>query len=123
MEYCTPSGFKYDEQDMEDIVVTAFEGGIGYWACLDNTGVEWDAQDDDSATSEWMWKLLKEGEEIRFLDEQDNDEVYFLTLDKLLDGIDKTISNTTWDGDMGNFDILVADAIFQYAMLGDIVYG
>lgn len=122
MEYCTPSGYKYDEQDMEDIVVTAFEGAIGYWACLDNTGAEWDAQDDDSATSEWMWKLLKEGEEIRFLDEEDNNEVYFLTLDKLLDGIDKTISNTTWDGDMDDLDMLVADAIFQYAMLGDIVY-
>ena len=122
MEYCTPSGFKYDEQDMEDIVVTAFEGAIGYWACLDNTGAEWDAQDDDSATSEWMWKLLKEGEEIRFLDEEDNNEVYFLTLDKLLDGIDKTISNTAWDGDMDDLDMLVADVIFQYAMLGDVVY-
>lgn len=122
MEYCTPSGYKYDEQDMEDIVVTAFEGGIGYWACLDNSGAEWDAQDDDSATAEWMWKLLREGEEIRFLDEEDNNEVYFLTLDKLLDGIDKTISNTTWDGDMDDLDMLVADAIFQYAMLGDIVY-
>ena len=29
-------------EDMDDIMTTALEGGIGYWACLDNSTPEWE---------------------------------------------------------------------------------
>ena len=114
---------EFTDEDMEDIVVTALEGGIGYWACLDNTGKEWNNQPDDTPTSEYAWKILKEGGELLFIDEEDDDAEYHLDLQTLLYGIGKAIEIGTWGGDMDIVDAEVADAIFQYAIFDDIIYG
>lgn len=114
---------EYTDQDMEDIVVTALEGGIGYWACLDNTGEVWDRMPEDLATSEYAWRILKEDGELHFLDEEDDDAEYFLSLPCLMNGIRKAITGGQWDGDMDTVDAEVADAIFQYAIFDDIIYG
>ena len=114
---------EFTDEDMEGIVVTALEGGIGYWACLDNTGKVWNDQPDDTPISEYAWKILKAGGELLFLDEDDDGAEYHLDLQTLLYGIEKSIASGTWDGDMDILDVEVADAIFQYAIFDDIVYG
>ena len=116
---------EYTDEDMEDIVVTALEGGIGYWACLDNDNKDFENIPEDLATSEWCWRLLKEGKPIRFIDAEDVEEgeTWWLNLKMLLNGIAKAVEKGNWDGDMDIVDAEVADAIFQYAIFDDIIYG
>ena len=115
---------EFTDQDMEDIVVTALEGGIGYWACLDNDNDDFDAKPEDVPTAVWCWQLIRQGKEIRFLDADDPDDAeYRLDLRTLLYGIEKAIESSVWDGDMDIIDAEVADAIFQYAVFDDIIYG
>ena len=108
----------YTDEDMEDIIVTALEGGIGYWACLDNT-----EQPDGTITAEWAWKVLQNGGQLHFFDEEDDDAEYFMDLASLYTGIGLAIKDKYWDGDMDNLDALVADSIIQYAVFGEVVYG
>ena len=116
---------EYTDEEMEDIVITALEGGIGYWACLDNTAKEFDDEPDDISTSEWCWRLLKEGKSLRFLDAEDTEEgeVWFLTLPMLLNGIKLSSEQGFWDGDIDSMDANDADIVFQLAMFGQVVYG
>ena len=114
---------EYTDEDMENIVATALEGGIGYWACLDNSTDDFKDQPEVTPVSERCWHLLKQGKELRFLDEEDDGTEYHLDLQTLLYGIEKAIESGTWDGDMDIVDAEVADAIFQYAIFDDIIYG
>ena len=116
---------EYTDQDMEDIVITALEGGIGYWACLDNTTKEFDDEPEDLSISEWCWQLLKEGKSLRFLDAEDTEEgeTWWLTLPMLLNGIKLSSEKGYWNGDIDTMDANDADTVFQLAMFGEIVYG
>lgn len=116
-------------EDIEDIVSTALCGGIGYWACLDNTQPEFDNMSDDGCIDTWVAKILMEGGTVRFFDEED-ESVYGLTLEMLLNGIklyvelgfDKYDCFTGNKVDLYNCDATVADAVFQLAIFNDIVY-
>lgn len=112
---------EFTDDDLENIMITALEGGIGYWACLDNS--DWNQQPADMPTSEYAWKILQDGGTLHFLDEEDDGAEYFLDLSSLLDGIGKCIANKDWDGDMDNIDAIVADMIIQYAIFGSVIYG
>lgn len=119
------------DEDVKDIVVTALEGGVGYWACLDNTGAEFSEAPGDEAVSETVGRLLLEGKTVWFCDAEDEGEVFSLTLEKLKKGIGLFVTEGydiygAFDGDkvdMFDIDADRADIIFQLAMLGDIVYG
>jgi len=116
--------FFYTDEDLMDIVVTALEGGIGYWACLDNTGKDFEDQPDDTPVAEWCWKLLQQGKQLHFYDDSGEEEAeYSLDMASLYAGIGKAIANKYWDGDMDMLDADVADAIFQYAIFDDVIYG
>jgi len=133
MEYSLEIAFdlKISEEDIEHIVVTAIEGGTGYWACLDNSRPEWEeAYKAEDITSLIATRLLLEGKTLYFTDVED-DEVKELTLSKLLEGIKKEVST---DGtEIVNLDTNhlenclidsdVADRIFQYAMFGELIFG
>ena len=49
---------EFTEEDITDIVITALEGGIGYWACLDNTGEEFENAPKEEAVSETTARIL-----------------------------------------------------------------
>lgn len=115
--------FFYTDDDFENICVTALEGGIGYWACLDNSGDDWKAKPKGVPTSVWFWKLLKDGKEIYFTDAEDDDVEFFIDISLLFEGIAKAIELEYWDGDMDSMDAEVADMIFQHAIFGEVVYG
>lgn len=116
------SKYFYTDDDMENIVVTAIEGGIGYWACLDNTGVDWEEKEKYVPVSVWCWKLLKEGKVLHFLKEDGDDEFYF-GMENLHSGIGLAIQEGYWSGDMDDLDGNSADAIFQFGLFDELVYG
>ena len=126
-EVTVTTSWYFTDDDMENIVITALEGGISYWACLDNTLPEFADKPEDTPTSEWCWKLLNEGKTLHFLDaewvgEPDCEE-WEMDLAALYKGIGMAIGKGNWDGDMDGLDADIADSVFQYAMLDDIVYG
>ena len=141
MSNCSNSGFEVvvtkrvllTEEDIEDIVVTALEGGIGYWACLDNTGDAYENAPDDEPTAITCTKELLAGNTVVFLDEEDwedgKDTVYELNIEKLLKGVQLWLENSTFDFidrdgklNFDMFDAIQADSIIQYALFGEIVF-
>jgi hypothetical protein len=112
------------EKDVEGIMVTAIEGGIGYWACLYNVGEDFDNKPKDEPTSTWCAKLLIDGKAIKFTDsEGEDEEVWVLTLAKLIKGYELNMINRPHDADIENGDATTSDCIVQYALFGDVVYG
>lgn len=130
MELEVKTVISIEDEDIEDIVVTALEGGIGYWAYLDNSGAEFETAPDDEPISITATKILLDGKRLRFLDKVYGKKECFLTLDKLLDGI-KIWYEKGYDYygavvgsklDCGCIDALCADMIFQFAMFGEWRY-
>lgn len=106
-------------ETLENIVVTALEGGIGYWAVLDNTTKIWDKYDYcDLPCSQAAFELLYNGESLRFYDTEDETEVWHLTWKKLIKGVE--LFGGVKEEDI---DAIVADQIIQYALFGKIVFG
>lgn len=119
------------EEDISDIVVTALEGGIGYWARLDNSGVRWKEAPKEEAVSETASRLLMQGEAISLIDEEEG-ETYDLTLEKLVNGFKLFVEKgldfynaVSSDGEIDtcNIDAERADCIVQLAVFGDVIYG
>ena len=117
------------KKDIEDIVVTALEGGIGYWACLDNTGKEFENVPKDEPVAITAASVLLDGGTLTFFDNENGDE-YYLDLGMLMDGIKRFWMDYDSNGiiknghiDTYNLDASDADVIFQYAMFDEIVFG
>lgn len=114
-----------EEQTLEDLVVTAIEGGINYWALLHNEIEGFYAEEDpQESTSIVVWHRLRDGKPVGFSDqEEDEGEIWALTLEKLLNGIKINAEKRPFDSNLENMDAVTADCIFQYALFGDIIYG
>lgn len=124
MEHEIKVSYYLTDEDLENIVVTALEGGIGYWACLDNDNGDFMGIPKGTATSEWCWQILQNGGSLHFFDAEDiaGDE-WYMDISDLFTGIGLAIRNHEWDGDMDVLDAYVADCIFQYAIFGSVIYG
>lgn len=122
--------YKYSREDIEDILSCAFEGGINYWAGLDNSTSSWESvrkmlankNDELPTLEEIAAELLLTGFRVTLYDIEDYDE-WELTGEKLIEGICVAIENNDWDGDMDTVDGCAGDCIIQYALFGEIVYG
>ena len=129
MTYTVTPRFFFTDEDMENIMVTALEGGIGYWACLDNEETEspkwgdWSKQPKDMPTAIYAWHILRDGGTLHFLDEEDESAEYFLDLDSLLRGITIAIENGELDQGLDSLDADVADHVIQYGIFGDVEFG
>ena len=111
------------QEDIDDIVCTALEGGINYWCRKAKVVGEY--------LGEYASEQISRGGKLELYDSEE-DEVYELTLDKLLNGIktaytDGYYSNYEWcDGktiDTCQVDAEVADVIIQLALFNEIIYG
>ena len=120
---------------MLDILTTAIEGGIGYWSILLNDDPKW-----EKASKQWKeehngetpcycdsaYKVMENGDAIR-LEDVDDGNIYELTMEKFLNGcklyIEKTGKDIKKAMDESNFDAWDADAIIQYALFGEVIYG
>lgn len=122
-----------------DVLATGLEGGINYWACLDNTTKEWESArnkvkqetNDNYVIEDVMYELLINGNGVKFEDaEQEEDSSdWILTMDKLLNGIEqwceiKNIRHFEKYYDNSNdFDCCDADCIYQLALFNDVIFG
>lgn len=109
------------DQDIDDLMVCALEGGINYWcgeakAKLVPDGVEY----------EYLSELIAKGGVIEFTDAEDEDEKWDLNLSKFLNGVKEVCRiRGFYSGQelIDNHDAEIADMIIQFALFEEIVYG
>ena len=114
---------KVTQQDIDDIMLTALEGGINYW-CDKATVV-------GEYLGEFASEQISRGGILKLHDAED-DKTYELTKAKLLNGITQAIekdffANYHWyagnELDTSMVDAEVADVIIQLALFDGIIYG
>jgi len=119
---------KLSAQDVNDIMVTALEGGINYWcgsARPKDNDYKLSGEDDEGLASD----VLTKGGALILIDVEDEEEKNTLTLAKFLKGFQMFLkeNNITIDRDgtidTGEIDANWADNIIQYAVFGEIVFG
>jgi hypothetical protein len=106
-------------QDIDDILTTAFEGGINYWC----ESVKVDGEYLGEYASE---QISRHGG--LYLTDAEDDQVYYLEINSFLNGLKlylkdnpELVENGTID--TCNVDADVADCIVQLAIFKEVVYG
>lgn len=113
------------DEDIDDIMCSALEGGITYWCS--------EAEVEGEYLGEYGSEQISRGG-ILLLHDIEEPEVYELTKEKLLKGIMMYLANPTCGDvlemidhelrlDTGYVDCDVSDCMVQYALFGDIVFG
>jgi hypothetical protein len=111
------------QEDIDDIMCSALEGGINYWCRK--------AEVVGDYLGEYASEQISRGGLLKLYDSEE-DEVYVLTLEKLLKGIKQAIEENCYaeyewalgDGiDTCQVDADVADCIIQFGLFGEVVYG
>ena len=113
---------KLTEDNIDDILVTAFEGGINYWA----DSVEFVGE----PLGEYASRHLARGGNLRVHDSEENiwHDLKFEDFCRgfrtwLESGGDIYGAISTVNIDTGEIDADCADAIIQYSIFGDVIYG
>lgn len=114
---------KVTDEDIDDIMCSALEGGITYWCCKAEVVGEY--------LGEYASEQISRGGELKLYDAEDG-KVYTLTQEKLLKGIKLAIENMYYSDyewynanelDCCQIDAAVADCIIQCALFDDVIYG
>lgn len=149
MEVSVTMKASFDDQFIKDVLVTSFEGGSNYW--LDEiqvAGKEGESKPSSMPLSEYAGNVLVEGGSIALYEVEENEdgESHLLTKEKFLKGLEILVKffytnpsammfsggsifeqdkdgNVTEKLDAGAFDGMLADALVQYAVFDEIVYG
>ena len=115
------SKIELSDEDINDLMVAALEGGINYWcggatAKLVPEGVEY----------EYLSDLISKGGVIEMTDAEDEEEKWDLNLSKFMNGV-KMVCEARGFGSgeelIDNHDAEVADLLIQYALFEEIVFG
>lgn len=113
--------FVVSDEDIDDIMSAALDGGITYWCGKAEVVGEY--------LGEYASEQISRGGTLRLYDIEEPKAVYELTLEKFLVGLRLWIENErafelTKAGrlDVGQIDAPAADSIIQYALFNDIVY-
>lgn len=114
--------FEVSPEDIDDILSTAFNGGISYWCS--------EAEPVDGIFGHSASEQIARGGTLKLYDCESSD-TYELNLEKMLRGIRLWVENEqdeygVLDGnelDCSNVDATAADAMVQYALFGEIIYG
>lgn len=113
------------QEDIDDIMVSALEGGINYWCST--------AKVEGKYLGEYASEQISRGGRIWLYDTEE-DKVWPLTKEMLLAGIRKYAEQPKHSDifevmdhelhiDCGMVDAEVADSIIQYAIFSDVIYG
>jgi hypothetical protein len=114
--------FEISNQDIEDLLVTAFEGGINYW-CDKVIIKEYpeSLEDKNMLASD----ILAHGAVLTLCDAESSDK-WDLTLDKFTQGLKMHLENTEYSSMedlMDSYDANDADCIIQYAIFNELIFG
>ena len=111
------------QEDIDDIMCTALEGGITYWCRKAKVIGEY--------LGEYGHEQIARGGTLELYDAEE-EKSYLLTRDKLLKGINLAHEQNYYSSygwcyghylDTCNIDAEVADVIVQLALFDDVVYG
>lgn len=126
---------KISVEQLKEVITAAVEGGIGYWAILCNDTDAYIAAREKAKQAlgetpcycDTIYQLLIDGGKLCLEDAEEEGEFYTLTYKKLLKGIKmwEEENHTTIKGTIDNseFDSEDGDAIFQYALFGELIFG
>jgi len=125
-KYTITKTFTFYDEDILSVICSAVYD-IGYWSCIDNDTDVWNqasnSLDDDHTFEDVFFEILKNGQAVELIDVEDVDEIWSLTLDKLLHGMQMAIDNGDWNGDVDELDGAIGDMIFQYGLFDEVVFG
>lgn len=125
-KYTLTKTFTFYDEDIVDIISSAIYD-IGYWSCIDNDTDVWNKTSDsmpkDHTFEDVFFEILNNGQAVHLIDVEDDEEVWELTMEKLIHGMQLAIDNGYWDGDMDSLDGAAGDIIFQYGLFDEIVFG
>jgi hypothetical protein len=119
----------FTNQDIEDLFVTALEGGSNYWYYIKNIPkeIKYQVKELKQPLAEAIAKHVIDGGYIQFFDVEDENELLgTVDMDKLLDAISLLKKNypDTWNNILDeDCDANCADIFLQLAVMGDIVFG
>lgn len=112
-----------------DIMSTAFEGGIDYWACIGKYTVDNDPEFDINDYPEYCWVPLVPGNKLTLIEAVDFDEEpesWEVTLDEIKLALTKVALEypDVYERLLkGDYDAADADVLLQIAAIGQITYG
>ena len=115
--------FTVTQQNIDDIMDIALEGGITYWCSKAEVVGKYLGENANEQISRGGCLILHDAE---------SDDKYALNLDNFLLGLEKAIvgnwfANYDWyhgnELDTCNIDAEVADVIIQLALFDDVIYG
>lgn len=120
---------RISDEDIDNIMVTALEGGINYWCddVLPTSNGRMLMKSKDLYASD----LISRNESLTLHDSED-DKLYTLTKDMVLKGIKLAVTRgyirptelyEKYTLDVGNIDAIGADSIIQLAIFDDVIYG
>ena len=115
------TNYKITEQQIRDLLTTAFEGGINYWCQEVHILV-------NPKSSMFTADALINGGVLEFVDADDDTdkaERWTMTLNELLIGIKLEVETNAWgsvEDMLEDCDADVADNIIQYALFGKLVF-
>lgn len=140
---CTHT-IQYDDEFLMYIVIGALEGGSNFWiGKLFIIPPNHEVKPKGMALSEWAYEVLKMGGKIIFRTNDDDSEEFILTMDILKYGLKKVVElyfaepNIMLFGygkgiifekddmtlDAGQFDADLCDAVIQFALFNELVFG
>lgn len=121
MEITIKKTFNITDEQLDDIMCTALEGGITYWC--DEAKVVGDY------LGEYAHEQIARGGQL-ILSDSEEGKTYELNKEKLLKGLELYLTNggdaeIVREGtiDTCEVDAIAADKIVQYALFGDVIYG
>ncbi len=122
-----PHALEITEEEFESLLVTALEGGSNYWYWIKSIELkDTSYESTDEPLSSWLGKELFNNPEFKLniYDVEDHDNLLgTVTQESIMKAFEKAGVRRTLDFIDGNFDAEDADVIFQYATMGEIVYG
>ena len=124
--------FEIEDSVLEDIFVTAIEGGSNYWYFLSNDAVRLIRKavprEEEPCLSVATFKAVMKGTIIPINDVENEDEVIgLISLKAMADRLSKLATSDNREHLLahieGNGDADSADVVFQYLAMGEVVYG
>jgi hypothetical protein len=121
----------FTTEEINDLICTALEGAINYWCGKAEIVMDADKKTfagvlpEDQSNVHYASDVIGYGGKLKLTDVEDDDEVWELTLSKMLTGIQMHCeeNNIAPSNLMDNYDADTADSIVQFALFNEIVYG
>lgn len=124
---------KISRDVLENVFVTALEGGSNYWYYLSEEAVEiirsFVPKSEDEYLSTAILKAIERGAVIPINDAENEDEVIGeLSMDKIATMLQKLYDDDSYSSSLdleieGNGDAYSSDIVFQYLAMGEVAFG